>query len=202
MACPCVSGVAALGLSYAYKLNKTFTREEFISMLLTSVNNLDSRLTDNKLKVSGYSNGMEQTADLGLYRGKMGTGAVDAWKLLMAVEGTPSLTVKVVDASAKEQRYDLSSYFGGSASSLTYLSVECDEQTKASLGLSSNPEIKFGKLSLKATKIGSGKVTIKAIAGYDEDGIVDGETQTGGMEITRTISIMSRGVASDNGGWL
>ena len=99
MACPCVSGVAALGLSYAYKLNKTFTREEFISMLLTSVNNLDSRLTDNKLKVSGYSNGMEQTADLGLYRGKMGTGAVDAWKLLMAVEGTPSLTVKVVDAS-------------------------------------------------------------------------------------------------------
>lgn len=202
MACPCVSGVAALGLSYAYKLGKTFTREEFISLLLTSVNNLDSRLTDNKLKVSGYTNGMEQTADLGLYRGKMGTGAVDAWKFLMAVEGTPSLTVKVLDESAKAERYDLTSYFGGSASSLTYLSVDCDQDTRTSLGLSEDPEIKYGKLSIKPTKVGSGKITIKAIAGYDEDGLVDGETQTGGMEITRTISIMSRGVASDNGGWL
>ena len=35
-----------------------------------------------------------------------------------------------------------------------------------------------------------------------EDGVVDGNTQSGGMEITRTISIISRGVASDNGGWL
>ena len=203
MACPCVSGVAALGLSYAYKVGKTFTREEFISMLLTSVDNLDSRLTDNKLKVSGYNaNGMEVTVDLGLYRGKMGTGAIDAWKMLMAVEGTPSLTVKVVDPSAKDQRYDISSYFGGSSSTLTYLSVECDEATKNSLGLTADPKIQFGKLSLKATKIGSGKVTIKAIAGYDEDGVVDGDKQTGGMEITRTISIMTRGVASDNGGWL
>lgn len=202
MACPCVSGVAALGLSYAYKIGKTFTREEFISLLLTSVNNLDSRLTDNKLKVSGYTNGLEQTVDLGLYRGKMGTGAVDAWKFLMAIEGTPSLTVKVLDESAKAERYDLTSYFGGSASSLTYLSIECDEDTKTSLGLSSDPEIKYGKLSIKPTKVGSGKITIKAIAGYDEDGLVDGETQTGGMEITRTVSIMSRGVASDNGGWL
>lgn len=202
MACPCVSGVAALGLSYAYKIGKTFTREEFISLLLTSVNNLDSRLTDNKLKVSGYTNGLEQTVDLGLYRGKMGTGAVDAWKFLMAIEGTPSLTVKVLDESAKAERYDMTSYFGGSASSLTYLSVDCDQDTRTSLGLSEDPEIKYGKLSIKPTKVGSGKITIKAIAGYDEDGLVDGETQTGGMEITRTVSIMSRGVASDNGGWL
>ena len=202
MACPCVSGVAALGLSYAYKIGKTFTREEFISLLLTSVNNLDSRLTDNKLKVSGYTNGLEQTVDLGLYRGKMGTGAVDAWKFLMAIEGTPSLTVKVLDESAKAERYDLTSYFGGSASSLTYLNVDCDQDTRTSLGLSEDPEIKYGKLSIKPTKVGSGKITIKAIAGYDEDGLVDGETQTGGMEITRTVSIMSRGVASDNGGWL
>lgn len=202
MACPCVSGVAALGLSYAYKIGKTFTREEFISLLLTSVNNLDSRLTDNKLKVSGYTNGLEQTVDLGLYRGKMGTGAVDAWKFLMAIEGTPSLTVKVLDESAKAERYDLTSYFGGSASSLTYLSIDCDQDTRTSLGLSEDPEIKYGKLSIKPTKVGSGKITIKAIAGYDEDGLVDGETQTGGMEITRTVSIMSRGVASDNGGWL
>ena len=36
MACPIVSGVAALGLSYAKELGKTFTREEFTSLLLSS----------------------------------------------------------------------------------------------------------------------------------------------------------------------
>ena len=84
-ACPGVSGVAALGLSYAHKLGKKFSRDEFVSMLLTSVNDLDERLTDNSLKISGYRNGAETYLDLGLYRGKMGTGAVDAWKFLMAL---------------------------------------------------------------------------------------------------------------------
>ena len=41
MACPMVSGIAALGLSYAKKLGKTFTREEFTSLLLSSVNDID-----------------------------------------------------------------------------------------------------------------------------------------------------------------
>lgn len=198
-ACPGVSGVAALGLSYAYRLGKTFTREEFVSMLLTSVNDLDGRLIDNSLKISGYKNGVEQKVDLGLYRGKMGTGAVDAWKFLMAIEGTPTLTVQVGDASSKAKRYELSSYFGESSGNLTYISVECDAATKEALGLTADPEIKYGKLSLNPTKVGSGKMVVKAIAGGENLGGID---QIGGMEITRTISIMSRGVVSDNGGWL
>ena len=198
-ACPGVSGVAALGLSYAHKLGKKFSRDEFVSMLLTSVNDLDERLTDNSLKISGYRNGAETYLDLGLYRGKMGTGAVDAWKFLMAIEGTPTLTVQVADENSKAKRYDVSSYFGGSASNLTYLSVECDQATKDALGLTADPEMKYGKLSINPTKVGSGKVTVTAIAGGENLG---GLEQIGGMEITRTISIMSRGVVSDNGGWL
>ena len=198
-ACPCVSGVAALGLSYAYKLGKKFSRDEFVAMLLTSVNDLDTRLTDNTLKISGYRNGGETYKDLGLYRGKMGTGAIDAWKFMMALEGTPTLTVQVGDESSKAKRYDLSSYFGESASNLTYLSVSCDSATKEALGLTADPEMKYGKLSLNPTKVGSGKVTVTAIAGGENLG---GLEQIGGMEITRTISIMSRGVVSDNGGWL
>ena len=42
MACPHVSGVVALGISYAKKLGKKFTREEMTSLLLSSVNDLDS----------------------------------------------------------------------------------------------------------------------------------------------------------------
>lgn len=201
MACPHVSGVAALGLSYAHKLGKKFTREEFISMLLTSVNDLNDVMVDGYMK-SYYENGKKVNVDVGPYREKMGTGAIDAWKLLMAVEGTPTLTVKVQNKDEKAERYSLEDYFGGSSADLYYLGVECDSATKAALGLDEAPEIKYGKLSIKPTKVGSGKVVIKAIAGYDENGKADGDDNIGGMEITRTVSVLSRGVASDNGGWL
>ena len=66
MACPHVSGVAALGLSYALAKGKHYTREEFVSMLLTSVNDIDARLEGTK--TSGGKLNLEE------YRGKMGTG--------------------------------------------------------------------------------------------------------------------------------
>ena len=45
MACPHVSGVAALGLSYALQLGKTFTQNEFTTLLLTSVNDINQYCT-------------------------------------------------------------------------------------------------------------------------------------------------------------
>ena len=204
MACPHVSGVAALGLSYARKIGKRFSREEFTALLLTSVNAIDDL---NKNFKEGYSkfyyeNGKKVSVDMGPYRGMMGTGVIDAWKLLMNIEGTPTMQVRVLGADEKAERYALKDYFGGSSSELEYVGVECDAATKAALGITEDPEIKFGKLSIKPTKAGSGKITIKALAGFDEDGKADGETQIGAMQISRTISIMARGVASDNGGWL
>ena len=203
MACPHVSGVAALGIAYAYKIGKTFERDEFVSMLLTSVNDIEDVNADfiEGSKKFYYENGKKIDVDLGIYRGKMGTGVIDAWKFLMTVEGTPSITVQVLGAEEKAKRYDLDAYFGTGASDLTYVGIECDNATKEALGIE-ELDIKYGKLSIKSTKAGSGKVTIKAIAGYDEDGAADGDTQIGGMQIERTVSIMSRGVASKNGGWL
>ena len=204
MSCPHVSGVAALGLAYAYKVGKKFTREEFTALLLTSVNaieDINKNFAEGSKKFY-YENGKQVFVDLGPYRGKMGTGVIDAWKFLMNIEGTPTMTVRVLGADEKAKRYDLQGLFGGNSADLEYLGVECDAATKAALGLTEDPEIKYGKLSIKPTKAGSGKVTIKAVAGFDTDGVVDGETQIGGMEISRTVSIMARGVASDNGGWL
>ena len=209
MACPHVSGVAALGLSYAKKIGKTFSREEFTAMLLTSVNDLEDL---NKNFIDGYQSkfyiegGKYNYVDIGAYRdGKMGTGAIDAWKLLMNVEGTPTILTRVLGADESAKNYDISDYFGGAATDLTYLSVECDAATREALGLSdgkSSLDIRYGKLRIKPTKAGSGKVVITALAGYDEDGTADGQTQTGAMQITRTISVMARGVTSSNGGWL
>ena len=84
MACPHVSGVAALGLSYALEKGKRYSLDEFKTMLLTSVNEIDSRLGE----------GSKATiADVSIYRGKMGTGITDAYQLLMQIEGTPCLQV-------------------------------------------------------------------------------------------------------------
>ena len=215
MACPHVSGVAALGLAYAKKLGKTFTREEFTAMLLSSVNDLDTKLSAG-YKFLGYDS--STGAELPMrpytsYQYQMGTGSIDAWKFMMNIEGTPSLMVKVGD----EGSYSLKNFFGEAADRLTYSSVEMTSADMKALGITSKPKIVNGKLVINPSKVGSAKITIKAIAGGNQvagsqmgDWTGNGDIVTlpndngivGGMYITKTISILSRGVSSENGGWL
>ena len=190
MACPHVSGVVALGLAYAKKLGKNFTYDEFLAMIYSSVNNLDYYIETSKKK----SNGID--FDLTKYWQKMGTGAIDTWRLYMQIEGTPTLVAKTGELS----KLSLGEYFGGAAANLTYLSVTMSEEDREALGVVGNPEIRNGKLNIECTKVGSAKVLVKAIAGGDvlaEDG------NMGGSEFAREISILSREVAvAKNGGWL
>ena len=175
MACPHVSGVVALGISYAKKLGKKFTREQMQSMLLTSVNDIDQ-----------FNPGGEMSK----YIGQMGTGAVDAWKFLMAIEGTPTFLAKAGDVV----HIDLSNYCNPA---LTY-EISVDDASRQSLGLEADHVIKDGHLEICCKNIGAGKLTLKASVGKDanlEGGI-------GGMAYTREISIASRPFATSNGGWL
>lgn len=189
MACPHVSGVIALGISYAKKIGKKFSREELTSLLLTSVNDMDPHCTGSKqyYDLSSYS---WTTLGLEKYKGQMGTGAVDAWKFLMAIEGTPTILVQ----AGKKASVDVSRYVSNGG---TY-AVAVDEATKASLGLASDPTVRNGKLEIECSKIGSGKIVLSGNVGKDtqkEDGI-------GEMAYSRTISIASRPFATNNGGWL
>ena len=187
MACPHVSGVVALGMSYALKLGKHFTRDEFISKLLTSVNDIDQFMTEGKTKL--YADG---SFDVSSYKGQMGTGAVDAWQFLMALEGTPFKVVKV----GEKTLIDLSDYLHGTATNFDF-TVYMDPDSKEQLGLESDPVFKDGKLEITCSKVGFGKVTLSSSVGKDEtreDGIE-------GLDFERTLYIVSRPFISKNGGW-
>lgn len=195
MACPHVSGVVALGLSYALRLGKKFTTQKFKEMILASANDFDSYLTRGKDYASTAPSDA-QSLKPAQFRHKMGTGAIDAWRLMMNIEGIPCLVAE----TGKRQWLDLSEYFGTASVTLTYLGLEISAADKAALGLAEEPEIKYGRLYIHPTKLGSGKIRITAVGGGEAVG--GGNRPTGGMEISQEISVISRSFKSSNGGWL
>ncbi len=186
MACPHASGVAALGLSYALKKGYRYTGEEFTSLLLSGVGELDSRLTGTK---KSY-----KELNLSLYKGNMGTGSIDAWRLFMQMDGVPCITAEV----GKAQRLDLSPYFGGGASSLIYTGVEIADEDSEALGLAETPRIAYNKLRIYPTRSGCARLKIKAIAGNS----LPSDDTPGGLEIEKTVSVIAVISPSSNGGWL
>ncbi len=118
MACPHVSGVVALGLSYAAQLRRHFTREEFVNLLLETSSDIDSYFTGSKKTCYNHTvNHLQSTTDLAKYRGKMGK-LVNAAALLNAIEGAghemrlPNLYLAPAKGNTdKAQTIDLARYF-------------------------------------------------------------------------------------------
>ena len=91
MACPHVSGVAALGLSYAAKLRRHFTAEEFISLMYQTATPIDQYMTGIK-QYKRYVADLLDSApmhslDMSDFKGGMGHGQINAYGLLKAIEG-------------------------------------------------------------------------------------------------------------------
>lgn len=189
MACPHVSGIAALGIARLKQLGKTMTAKKFKEQLVTSARDFDTRITGKKTYYDG------STLSLAPYLHKMGTGAVDAWLFMMKLEGIPCLQAK----EGEEQWLDLAAYFGTSSVSLTYLGVDISPEVYEALGLQKEPYIKYGRLFIYPTKCGSAKMTVKAVGGGSALG---GDNAIGGMEIQQEISVVVRSFRSSNGGWL
>jgi len=189
MACPHVSGVVALALSYAKKLGKTFDRDTFKDMIITSANDLDQRLKGTKT----YANGT--TLNLAKFYHKLGTGSIDTWILMMQIEGIPCLIAE----TGKNQWMDLTKYFGSASTSLTYIGVEVSDRDREALGLAEDPYIQYGRLYIHPTKPGSAKFTVKAVGGGD---IVGGGDNVGGMEVSHEVAVIARSFKSSNGGWI
>lgn len=197
MACPHVSGIAALALSYALDLGKTYTVDEFKALLLTSVNEFDSVLTGFKPNYSGGN------MNLTTYKGKMGTGKIDAYRVLMGVRGTVSIPLPV----GQEVILDLNRYLGDGQVSLKTLSeYTISDETREHLGIV-NDAILGGKLILTCTKPGAGSMTVAFVAGGTS---VGGGQLTGGMRIEKEFALIARenhvanadGFVDNAEGWL
>lgn len=92
MACPHVSGVVALGLSYAANLRRHVKAEEVKNLLYSTARpieqywNLDQPKQFYKF-VTDLSEVHLSTMDLKNYKGQMGEGQVDAYAFLQAIAG-------------------------------------------------------------------------------------------------------------------
>ena len=123
MSCPHVSGVAALGLSYATKLRRHFKAEEFVELMKETARDLDSKYV-NQTKIYHYNHASAGYStvqmDLNDYRGKMGR-LIDAGALLRAIDGTGNADGKpagsdmripnIVVAPGDTATIDLAKYF-------------------------------------------------------------------------------------------
>jgi len=92
MACPHVSGVAALGLSYAAQLRRHFTADEFKALLYETATPIDNYMTGTKKYRKYVADLLESSPlmsfEMSAFKGGMGHGQVNAYALLKAVEGS------------------------------------------------------------------------------------------------------------------
>lgn len=113
MACPHVSGVVALGLSYAAQLRRHFTQAEFVSLLKENSDDIDSYFVGSKRYFRNHTvTSNLVSVNLDKYKGKMGK-LVNAAALLNAIEGAGH-DMKLPDlylAPEKKQIIDLARYF-------------------------------------------------------------------------------------------
>ena len=92
MACPHVSGVAALGLSYAAQLRRHFKAQDFIALMYETATPIDQYMTGIKQYKRYVADLLEsspmQSLDMKDFKGGMGAGQINAYALLKAIEGS------------------------------------------------------------------------------------------------------------------
>lgn len=166
MACPHVSAVVALGLSYATKLRKHFKAEEIRELLHAAQN-----VTPIDSYMKGYKEYRRYVADMGdiqpmqlplaPFKGQMGAGQVNAAKFLAAIGGEdvgvamhfPNITIKVEGVVAVAP----AAYFVG-GEELTY-TVSIADTSVATCEKSGD------KLLFKGVKAGATTAAIEASNG-------------------------------------
>lgn len=190
MACPHVSGVAALGLSYAAQLRRHYKASEFIALMKESAMPVDKYYGpdengDPRTKVY-YRNHLIESAspvsvELSKYIGKMGTGMARADRLLASIEGkTSGSDMKVPNIYVAEgntsETYLAAFFIDGET--LDYTCTSSDE-TIATVTVGADKVMK-----VTGVKTGTARITVKPGNGSEQ-----------------TVTVTVRNSANDNG-WM
>lgn len=181
MACPHVSGVAALGLSYAVKQRRHFKVEEFIELMKITARDDFYQTYDEKVEKLYYYNHMTFGAPPTLMnlierKGKMGR-LVDAGALLKAIgnHGSDMIVPNVYLATGKSTSIDLARYFVD-GESLSYSCTVANE-------------------NIATTSVDKAILTVNGIA----DGSTTVTIQAGSKSQTITVTVRKNAGGS---GWL
>lgn len=171
MACPHVSGVAALGLAYAAKTNRHYRAADFVALMKKSVKELDSHYQNGATKTY-YMNhttvgASPEIVQLSKYIGKMGAGLIDAAQLLNNIKNKElSSDMKLPNVYVgieKTVSLNLAAYFAGQIEGFT-CSVANGSVASASVD---------GKtLIVKGLAAGSTSLTVTAADGTSQTVVV------------------------------
>ena len=171
MACPHVSGVAALGLAYAAKTNRHYRAADFVALMKKSVKELDSHYGNGATKTY-YMNhttvgASPEIVQLSKYIGKMGAGLIDAAQLLNNIKNKElSSDMKLPNVYVgieKTVSLNLAAYFAGQTEGFS-CSVANGSVASASVD---------GKtLIVKGLAVGSTSLTVTAAGGTSQTVVV------------------------------
>lgn len=171
MACPHVSGVAALGLAYAAKTNRHYRAADFVALMKKSVKELDSHYQNGATKTY-YMNhttvgASPEIVQLSKYIGKMGAGLIDAAQLLNNITNKEfSSDMKLPNVYVgieKTVSLNLAAYFAGQTGGFS-CSVAKNGVASASVD---------GKtLTVKGLAAGSTSLTVTAADGTSQTVVV------------------------------
>jgi len=183
MACPHVSGVAALGLSYAVQQRRHFKASEFVTLMKESVKPVDDYYvgkTKTYYRNHTIAAASPMQVNLSKYIGKMGTGLIDAGKLLDNIDGkTSGSDMKVPNvyvAEGAKSTINLAYYFVN-GESLTYTCTSSDDAV-------ATVAVNGTLMDVTGIKTGAAHITVKVSNGTEQ-----------------TITVTVRKNANDNG-WM
>ena len=171
MACPHVSGVAALGLAYAAKTNRHYRAADFVALMKKSVKELDSHYGNGATKTY-YMNhttvgASPEIVQLSKYIGKMGAGLIDAAQLLNNIKNKElSSDMKLPNVYVgieKTVSLNLAAYFAGRTEGFSCLVAN---------GSVASASVDGKTLTVKGLAAGSTSLTVTAADGTSQTVVV------------------------------
>ncbi len=161
MACPHVSGVAALAISYATQLRRHLTAQELYDLLHETATPIDQYMSGKKQYcryVADLGPIQPMSFNLGDYKGQMGTGQVNAAALLAKIADAgqqmqfPNITIEVTGTVVESP----SRYFIEAVGAQFSVDILDD-------GIASCEMLEGGKVAFKGLKCGSTVAQIKIL---------------------------------------